>query len=69
MKGQNIKVGDLVNYLASEARTQVHREIELRKALMRAITHMKSHASQTGSMHGWWDIIGELEEIANKDNS
>ena len=69
MMRQNIKFGDLVNYLASDARAQVHREIELRNALMRAITHMKSHASQTGSMHGWWDIIGELEEIANKGNS
>jgi len=38
----------------------------LEEALDRALSYMASHASQTGSMHGWWDVIGELREVRKK---
>ena len=44
------------------------RERELIDALDRAITLLASHAQETGSIHGWWDVIGELKQIANKDH-
>lgn len=66
MTQNSMTLGELARYLAAEIKTQINHEAELREALLRAIAHMKSHASQTGSMHGWWDVIGELERIANR---
>jgi hypothetical protein len=42
------------------------REQELKEALNDAIAHMATHASKTGSMHGWWDVIGHLRSVRDK---
>lgn len=44
----------------------MRREQELIDALDRAIILLASHARETGSMHGWWDVIGELREVRDK---
>lgn len=44
----------------------MRRERELIDALDRAIILLASHAQETGSMHGWWDVIGELREVRDQ---
>lgn len=44
----------------------MRREQELIDALDRAIILLASHVRETGSIHGWWDVIGELREVRDK---